>query len=69
MRSRLDMDNLEAEIWEAEQTVNQIKKILNGDDKDMKEALEMEKRLEEKEKHKKLLAEINAREQYQKENL
>ena len=66
MRSRLDMDNLEAEIWEAEQTVNQIKKILNGDDKDMKEALEMEKRLEEKEKHKKLLAEINAREQYQK---
>ena len=66
MSSRLDRDNLEAEIWEVEQTVKEINKILHGDEKDLKEALEKEKKLEEKEKHKKLLAEIQAREQYQK---
>ena len=66
MRSQLDKDNLEAELWEVEQTVNQIHKILNGDEKDLKEALEKEKQLEERQKHKKLLAEIKAREQYQK---
>ena len=65
MRSRLDQDNLEAEIWEVEQTVKEIQKIIHGDEKDLKEALEKEKKLEEKEKHKKLLAEINAREKYQ----
>ena len=66
MSSRLDRDNLEAEIWEVEQTVKEINKILHGDEKDLKEALEKEKKLEEKEKHKKLLAEIQAREQHQK---
>ena len=66
MSSRLDRDNLEAEIWEVEQVVKDINKILHGDEKDLKEALEKEKKLEEREKHKKLLAEINAREQYQK---
>ena len=66
MSSRLDRDNLEAEIWEVEQVVKDINKILHGDEKDLKEALEKEKKIEEREKHKKLLAEINAREQYQK---
>ena len=64
--SRLDKDNLEAEIWEVEQTVKEINKILNGDEKDLQDALEKEKKLEEREKHKKLLAEIKAREQYEK---
>ena len=66
MSSRLDRDNLEAEIWEVEQVVKDINKILHGDEKDLKDAIEKEKKLEEREKHKKLLAEINAREQYQK---
>lgn len=64
--SRLDRDNLEAEIWEVEQTVKDINKILYGDEKDLQEAIEKEKKLEEREKHKKILAEIQAREQYQK---
>ena len=64
--SRLDRDNLEAELWEVEETVKEINKILNGDEKDLKDALEKEKRLEEREKHKKVLAEINAREQYER---
>ena len=62
MTSRLDRDNLEAELWEVEQTVKEINKILHGDEKDLKEALEKEKKLEERQKHKKVLAEINARE-------
>ena len=64
--SRLDRDNLEAELWEVEETVKEINKILNGDEKDLKDALEKEKRLEEREKHKKVLAEINAREKYER---
>ena len=66
MSSRLDRDNLEAEIWEVEQKVKVINKIIHGDEKDLQEALEKEKQIEEREKHKKVLAEINAREQYQK---
>jgi hypothetical protein len=66
MSSRLDRDNLEAEIWEVEQTVKTINKIIHGDEKELQEALEKEKQIEEREKHKKVLAEINAREQYQK---
>ena len=64
--SRLDRDNLEADLWEVEETVKEINKILHGDEKDLKEALEKEKKLEEREKHKKVLAEIKAREQYEK---
>ena len=60
--SQLDRDFLDADIWHAEQTLEQIHKILNGDENDLKEALEKEKQLEEREKHKKLLAEIKARE-------
>ena len=52
MTSRLDRDNLEAELWEVEQTVKEINKILHGDEKDLKEALEKEKKLEERQKHK-----------------
>ena len=66
MSSRLDRDNLEAEIWEVEQKVKVINKIIHGDEKDLQEALEKEKQIEEREKQKKVLAEINAREQYQK---
>ena len=62
MTSRLDRDNLEAELWEVEQTVKEINKILHGDEKDLKEAIEKEKKIEERQKHKKVLAEINARE-------
>ena len=66
MTSRLDMDNLEAELWEVEQTVKEINKIIHGDEKDLEAALEKEKQLKQKEEHKKILAELKAREQQEK---
>ena len=66
MQSRLDRDNLEADVWEVEQAVNEINKILHGDEKDLKAAEEKQKQLEERKKHKKVLAELNAREQREK---
>ena len=45
MQSRLDMDNFEAELWEVEQTVKEIDKIIHGDEKDFQAALEKEKQL------------------------
>ena len=66
MTSRLDMDNLEAELWEVEQTVKEINKIIHGDEKDLEAALEKEKQLKQREEHKKILAEIKAREQQEK---
>ena len=48
--SRLDRDNLEAEIWEVEQTVKDINKILYGDEKDLQEAIEKEKKIRRKRK-------------------
>ena len=66
MSSRLDQDNLEAELWEVEQKVNEINKILHGNEKDLEEAIEKGRKLEKREKNKKILAEINAREQQEK---
>ena len=66
MTSRLDMDNLEAELWEVEQTVKEINKIIHGDEKDLEAALEKEKQLKQREEHKKILAELKAREQQEK---
>ena len=61
MSSRLDMDNLEADLWEVEQTVKEINKIIHGDEKDLQAALEKEKQLKQREEHKKILAELKAR--------
>ena len=66
MSSRLDMDNLEADLWEVEQTVKEINKIIHGDEKDLQAALEKEKQLKQREEHKKILAELKAREQQEK---
>ena len=66
MQSRLDMDNLEADLWEVEQTVKEIDKIIHGDEKDLQAALEKEKQLKRKEEHKKILAELKAREYQEK---
>ena len=66
MQSQLDMDNLEADLWEVEQTVKEINKIIHGDDKDLEAALEKEKQLKQREEHKKILAELKAREQQEK---
>ena len=48
MTSRLDMDNLEAELWEVEQTVKEINKIIHGDEKDLEAALAVALRDSEK---------------------
>ena len=53
MQSRLDMDNLEADLWEVDQTVKEIDKILHGDEKDLQAALEKEKQMKQREEHKK----------------
>ena len=66
MRSRLDIDNFEADLWEVEQTVKEINKIIHGDEKDMEAALEKEKELKRREEHKKILAELKAREHQEK---
>ena len=66
MQPRLDMDNLEADLWEVEQTVKEIDKIIHGDEKDLQAALEKEKQLKRKEEHKKILAELKAREYQEK---
>ena len=66
MRSKLDMDNFEADLWEVEQTVKEIDKIIHGDEKDFQAALEKEKQLKQKEEHKKILAELKAREYQEK---
>ena len=66
MSNKLTQDFIEADIWEMEEKIKEINKILHGDEKDLKEAIEKEKQMEEREKNKKLLAEIKAREQYQK---
>ena len=66
MQSRLDMDNFEADLWEVEQTVKEINKIIHGDEKDMQAALEKEKELKRREEHKKVLAELKAREHQEK---
>ena len=66
MQSRLDMDNFEAELWEVEQTVKEINKIIHGDEKDLEAALEKEKQIKQREEHKKILAELKAREQKEK---
>ena len=66
MSNKLSQDFIEADIWEMEEKIKEINKILHGDEKDLKEAIEKEKQMEEREKNKKLLAEIKAREQYQK---
>ena len=66
MSNKLSQDFIEADIWEMEEKIKEINKILHGDEKDLKEAIEKEKKMEEREKNKKLLAEIKAREQYQK---
>ena len=62
MQTRLDIDNLEADLWEVEQTVKEIDKIIHGDEKDLQAALEKEKQLKRREEHKKILAELKARE-------
>ena len=66
MQSRLDIDNLEADLWEVEQTVKEIDKIIHGDEKDLQAALEKEKQLKRREEHKKILAELKAREHQEK---
>jgi len=66
MQTRLDIDNLEADLWEVEQTVKEIDKIIHGDEKDLQAALEKEKQLKRREEHKKILAELKAREYQEK---
>ena len=66
MQSNLDMDNFEADLWEVEQTVKEINKIIKGDDKDFQAAIEKEKQLKQREEHKKILAELKAREYQEK---
>ena len=63
--SQLDRDNLEADLWEVEEACKEINKLLHGDEKEVAEALAKQKKLEEREKHKKVLAEIKAREKYE----
>ena len=63
--SQLDRDNLEADLWEVEETCKEINKLLHGNEKEVAEALEKQKKLEEREKNKKILAEIKAREKYE----
>ena len=47
MQSKLDRDNFEADLWEVEQTVKEIDKIIHGDDKDFQAAIEKEKQLKQ----------------------
>ena len=66
MQSQLDRDNFEADLWEVEQTVKEIDKIIHGDEKDFQAAIEKEKQLKQREEHKKILAELKAREYQEK---
>ena len=66
MTSQLDRDFLEADIWKAEQVLNDVKKIIHGDEKDLQEMIEKEKKLQQRKEHEKTLAEINAREHQQR---
>ena len=61
MSSRLDMDNLEADLWEVEQTVKEINKIIHGDEKDLQAALEKEKQLKQREEHKKNISRVKSK--------
>ena len=43
MSNKLSQDFIEADIWEMEEKIKEINKILHGDEKDLKEAIEKEK--------------------------